>query len=146
MLIGRMRKRPADACAGVNAARQKVAGTFAAEVLPIIRRLQASGITSLRGVAKALSDRRVKTAHGGAWTAVQVGDVLRAAMFRNPSPIAQLVIIANALGLLYFAGLVVWKLVRGDPETISRCREQQYPCLVEGARSQRTRRLASGLT
>jgi hypothetical protein len=56
-------------------------------------------------------------------------------MFRNPSPIAQLVILANALGLLYFAGLVVWKLVRGDPETISRCqetREQRYPCLVEG--------------
>ena len=31
---------------------------------------------SLRGVAKALSARGVKTARGGAWTAVQVGDIL----------------------------------------------------------------------
>jgi hypothetical protein len=70
-------KRTKEARAGVNAARQEAAGAFAAEVLPIsIRRIQASGITSLRGVAKALSERGVKTARGGAWTAVQVSDIL----------------------------------------------------------------------
>jgi DNA invertase Pin-like site-specific DNA recombinase len=68
--------RLADACAAVNASRQEAACAFAAEVLPIIREIQASGISSLRGVANALSERGVKTARGGAWTAVQVGDIL----------------------------------------------------------------------
>jgi DNA invertase Pin-like site-specific DNA recombinase len=69
--------RLADARAEVNAARQEAADAFAANTLPIIRQIQRSGITSLRGVAKALSDRGVKTARGGAWTAVQVSDILR---------------------------------------------------------------------
>jgi DNA invertase Pin-like site-specific DNA recombinase len=69
--------RLAEACAVVNAARQEAAGAFAAAVLPVIREIQASGISSLRGVAKALSERGVRTARGGAWTAVQVSDVLR---------------------------------------------------------------------
>ena len=60
----------------MNAARQEAAGAFAAAVLPVIREIQASGISSLRGVAKALSERNVRTARGGAWTAVQVGDIL----------------------------------------------------------------------
>jgi DNA invertase Pin-like site-specific DNA recombinase len=68
--------RLADARAEVNAARQEAAGVFAAEVLPIIREIQASGVSSLGGVAKALSERGVRTARGGAWTAVQVGDIL----------------------------------------------------------------------
>jgi DNA invertase Pin-like site-specific DNA recombinase len=68
--------RLADACAGVNAARQEAAGAFAAEILPTIREIQSSGVSSLRGVAKALSERGVRTARGGAWTAVQVGDIL----------------------------------------------------------------------
>ena len=34
---------------------------------------------SLRGVAKALSERGVKTARGGEWIAVQVSDILRRA-------------------------------------------------------------------
>ena len=68
--------RLAEASAGVNAARQEAADAFATSVRPIIKEVQASGITSLRGVAKALSARGVKTARGGAWTAVQVGDIL----------------------------------------------------------------------
>jgi DNA invertase Pin-like site-specific DNA recombinase len=69
--------RLADACAAVNAARQEAADAFAAGVLPMIREIQATGTSSLRGVAKALSARGVKTARGGAWTAVQVSDILR---------------------------------------------------------------------
>ena len=38
--------------------------------------IQASGITSLCGVAKALSARGIKTARGGAWTVVQVSNIL----------------------------------------------------------------------
>jgi DNA invertase Pin-like site-specific DNA recombinase len=41
----------AEACAGVNAARQEAAEAFAAGVLPIIREIQANGATSLRGAA-----------------------------------------------------------------------------------------------
>jgi hypothetical protein len=40
----------------------EAADAFAAEVLPIIHQIQASGITSRRGVAKALSERGVGTA------------------------------------------------------------------------------------
>jgi DNA invertase Pin-like site-specific DNA recombinase len=69
--------RLADACAGVNAARQEAADAFAANVLPIIRQIQKSGVSSLRGVAKALSARGIKTARGGAWTAVQVSGILQ---------------------------------------------------------------------
>jgi DNA invertase Pin-like site-specific DNA recombinase len=69
--------RLAEACADMNSARKEAADAFAAEVLPIIREIQTSGVTSLRGIARALSANGVKTARGGAWTAVQVGDVLR---------------------------------------------------------------------
>jgi DNA invertase Pin-like site-specific DNA recombinase len=71
--------RLAQARAEVNAARQEAADSFAAGVLPIIRQIQKTGVSSLRGVAKALSARGVKTARGGEWTAVQVSDILRRA-------------------------------------------------------------------
>jgi len=44
---------------------------------PIIKEIQASGVSSLRGVARALTARGVRTARGGDWTAVQVSDILR---------------------------------------------------------------------
>jgi DNA invertase Pin-like site-specific DNA recombinase len=69
--------RLAQARAEVNAARQEAADSFAAGVLPIIKQIQKSGVSSLRGVAKALSARGIKTARGGEWTAVQVSDILR---------------------------------------------------------------------
>jgi DNA invertase Pin-like site-specific DNA recombinase len=69
--------RLAVARAAVNAARQEAADSFAADVLPIIRQIQKSGISSFRGVAKALSARGIKTANGGAWTAGRVSDILR---------------------------------------------------------------------
>ena len=69
--------RLAEAREGVIAARIAAADAFAANVRPIIREIQKSGVSSLRGVAKALSARGVKTARGGEWTAVQVSDILR---------------------------------------------------------------------
>jgi Recombinase len=39
--------------------------------------IQASGVQSLRGVARALTARGIKTARGGTWTAVQVSEILR---------------------------------------------------------------------
>jgi DNA invertase Pin-like site-specific DNA recombinase len=53
------------------------AARYAANVLPVIREIQASGVKSLRGVARALAARGIATARGGAWTPVQVADILR---------------------------------------------------------------------
>lgn len=58
------------------AANKAAAESYAANVVPIIRQIQASGVSSLRGVARALTARGVKSARGGAWTARQVINVL----------------------------------------------------------------------
>jgi DNA invertase Pin-like site-specific DNA recombinase len=55
----------------------EAARRFAANVLPVIHQIQASGVRSLRGVARALTARGIKTARGGEWSAVQVADILR---------------------------------------------------------------------
>ena len=59
------------------AANRAAADGFAANVLPVIHQIQASGVQSLRGVARALTARGVKTARGGEWSAVQIADILR---------------------------------------------------------------------
>jgi DNA invertase Pin-like site-specific DNA recombinase len=65
-----------EASAKANAARIAAAERYAANVLPIIRQIQASGISSLQGVARALRARGVQTARGGEWTARQVANML----------------------------------------------------------------------
>lgn len=55
------------------------ANRFAKNVAPIIREIGSSGVASNRGIARALNARGVATARGGAWTAVQVGAILRRA-------------------------------------------------------------------
>ena len=52
------------------------ADAFAANIVPIIRDIQASGVKSLRQIAVALNARGIATARGGTWTAVQVTDIL----------------------------------------------------------------------
>ncbi len=55
----------------------KRAANKAADYAPVIRALQAAGVTSLRGIAAALNDRGIPTANGsGTWQAVQVSRVL----------------------------------------------------------------------
>ncbi|WP_425339474.1 recombinase family protein [Methylorubrum extorquens] len=56
--------------------RQDKAAQRAADLAPIIRTLQASGVTSASGIAKALNDRGIPTVRGGCWQAVQVRRVL----------------------------------------------------------------------
>jgi len=55
------------------AANKATAERYAANVVPIIRQIQASGVSSFRGVARALTARGVKSARGGAWTARAAG-------------------------------------------------------------------------
>ena len=46
-------------------------------VRPIIKEIQASGVRSMRGIARALTARGVKTARGGDWSDAQVAAILR---------------------------------------------------------------------
>lgn len=52
------------------------ADAYAANVLPVIRQIQASGATTLRAVAEALNARGIQTARGGQWYAATVRNVL----------------------------------------------------------------------
>jgi DNA invertase Pin-like site-specific DNA recombinase len=58
-------------------AKKESADRFAANILPVIRKIQESGVKSLCGVARALAARGTPTARGGTWTAVQVRAILR---------------------------------------------------------------------
>ena len=53
------------------------AAAFAANVRPIIKEIQASGLSSLRGVARALTARGIRSPRGRDWSDVQVAAVLR---------------------------------------------------------------------
>lgn len=64
------------ACAKGAATTKLKAAQHAANVGPIIKQLSASG-TPLRGIAKALNDRGLKTSRGGQWHASTVLNVLR---------------------------------------------------------------------
>jgi DNA invertase Pin-like site-specific DNA recombinase len=61
-----------DAVAAVKAN----ADAHATQVRPIIAAMQAEGITSLHAIAKALNDRGILTARGGAWYATSVKNLL----------------------------------------------------------------------
>jgi DNA invertase Pin-like site-specific DNA recombinase len=58
------------------AVRGTAAGKAAADVLPVIREIQANGVTSHNAIAAKLNDRSVKTARCGRWSLVQVGMIL----------------------------------------------------------------------
>jgi hypothetical protein len=49
----------------MRVARKAQAAQFAADVLPIIRDIQAAGDTSLNAIAGQLNARKVATANGG---------------------------------------------------------------------------------
>jgi DNA invertase Pin-like site-specific DNA recombinase len=61
------------------AVRKERADQYSANIIPLSREIQASGVKSLRGVARALAARGIPTARGGAWTPVQVSAILQRA-------------------------------------------------------------------
>ncbi|CAM3050856.1 hypothetical protein JHFBIEKO_4414 [Methylobacterium mesophilicum] len=69
----------AEASAKGASANRAGAQAFAANVRPIIESIRKAGVTSNRGIAAELNARRVETARGGEWSAVQVGRILAAA-------------------------------------------------------------------
>ena len=49
------------------AANRAMADAFAANVLPVVRQIEATGATTHRAIAAALNARGIRTARGGAW-------------------------------------------------------------------------------
>jgi DNA invertase Pin-like site-specific DNA recombinase len=69
--------RYAEAARIGGARNRETADQFAANIRPLIRELQANGVTTYRAIAQALSLRGVPTARGGQWSAVQVFNIMR---------------------------------------------------------------------
>jgi DNA invertase Pin-like site-specific DNA recombinase len=67
----------AEARRHAEAAKKESADRYSANILPVIREIQGSGVKSLRGVARALAARGIPTARGGIWTPVQESAILR---------------------------------------------------------------------
>jgi DNA invertase Pin-like site-specific DNA recombinase len=57
----------AEAAAKGSAATRQQADAFAANLMPLIRQLQASGIRTVRALAAELNARGVRTARGAMW-------------------------------------------------------------------------------
>src|SRR4051794_24074013 len=68
--------RAAEAAVRAHAANRAAANQFAANVMPIVRDIQESGLTSLRDIAGALNARGVRTARGGLWHSTTVRNLL----------------------------------------------------------------------
>jgi hypothetical protein len=60
-------------------ARSKASAQFVQNAIPIIKHIQATGLTSLREVAGALNARGIRSARGGEWQPTQVKRVLERA-------------------------------------------------------------------
>ena len=67
---------PIGAVKRMAAARKVKVARFVANVLPIIREVQAAGHSSCNAIANQLNARKITTSRGGRWTHVQVQRVL----------------------------------------------------------------------
>src|SRR6266480_478698 len=68
--------RAAETIGRAHDAARGVADQFAVNVLPIVREIRASGLTTLRDIAGALNARGIRTARGGAWHSSTVRNLL----------------------------------------------------------------------
>ena len=66
----------ADASAKGAEANREAAVTFASNVLPIVRQIEATGVKGHRAIAAALNARGVRTARGGEWHATTVRNLM----------------------------------------------------------------------
>ena len=67
--------RLAETTALALEAKKAEADRFAKSIYPMIKEIRGSGVSSLRAIARTLTERRVLTARGGEWTAVQVSAI-----------------------------------------------------------------------
>jgi hypothetical protein len=70
-----MRPRAGKGSPAVAATRAK-ADAYAASLAPIIQEIRAGGITTLSGIARALTHRRVPLPRGGFWSSTTVARLL----------------------------------------------------------------------
>ena len=68
--------RAAEAAVKAHAAHRAAADQFAANILPLVREIQTTGLTTLREIASALNARGVRTARGGQWHSTTVRNLL----------------------------------------------------------------------
>jgi DNA invertase Pin-like site-specific DNA recombinase len=66
----------AEATAKANAATQRIADSFAANVVPLMQQIKASGATSYAAIAEAMNARGIRTARGGDWHSTTVRNIL----------------------------------------------------------------------
>lgn len=74
-LLGNRTNLP-DARAKAAASNRTLAASFAVNVLPVIRQIEAAGATSYRAIAGALNARGVRTARGGQWRDTTVRNMM----------------------------------------------------------------------
>jgi DNA invertase Pin-like site-specific DNA recombinase len=74
-----------EAAMKAHAAARGAADQFAANVLPIVREIQASGLMTLRDIAQVLNSRGVHTARGGQWHSTTVRNLLRRPKSTRPA-------------------------------------------------------------
>jgi hypothetical protein len=67
---------PPTATVRAAEARTAVANERATELAPIVKDIQAAGVTSLRGIARALNERGISPPRGHGWQATQVRRLL----------------------------------------------------------------------
>jgi DNA invertase Pin-like site-specific DNA recombinase len=77
--------KPSRGAAIRSAVLREKADCFAANILPIIRDLQAQGITGYRAIARALNARGIQTANQRQWYGSTVKNVLHRAMMSHPA-------------------------------------------------------------
>jgi DNA invertase Pin-like site-specific DNA recombinase len=70
------RQEQATATAHDVAGNRAKADQFAANIVPVVRDINAAGIRTLKGVAGALNARGVRTARGGLWHPTTVRKLL----------------------------------------------------------------------
>ena len=70
------RKNLAEASAKGQKTQRDAANAYAANILPVVREIQAAGATTLRAIAAELGRRNVRTARGGTWSAASVRSLL----------------------------------------------------------------------
>ncbi|MGH6924609.1 MAG: recombinase family protein [Propylenella sp.] len=73
--LGNPRNAPEAAALG-RTVQTEEAERFAANVLPVVRSIQAAGITGMAAIAVALNDRGIRTARGGRWYVSTVRNLL----------------------------------------------------------------------
>lgn len=73
--LGNRTNLPEAAAKGANANRT-AADAFAANVLPVVRQIEASGVKGYRALAEALNARGIRTARGGEWHATTVRNLV----------------------------------------------------------------------